>query len=384
MHQFTYILLHVAVLPGLLTTALWGQLQIASGIAAGTGDCDSPTRGTAAVAIDQATPDKMTVCAITPETLPILEITCNGRDADVTVAHNQNVALKISVAARGYAGLDVDLWCFARTSAGAHYCHNGICWQPGLAQPYSTGPLHNLDATILDITLPLGGYLAYIALDPIPNGILDRSSVEIYDVVDFEVLTLTGFFEDFEDCIANDWVPDGPDWVVGDGVYYLDCSSSDRFFSFFEKFDYADFTYSGDLKMVDTGDPNATYNCGIFFRSTPPSTPSDHRPPFPYVDSGYHVSFNNSSNYQCYKAKLGNSTTLLASGTSPYLVAGVGIWNSVTVDVRGSQIDIYFNGILETTVIESSYTIGKVGLIGEGSSTYDLDYEFDNVALSLQ
>ena len=41
--------------------------------------------------------------------------------------------------------------------------------------------------------------------------------------------------------------------------------------------------------------------------------------------------------------------TLLASGNPASFVTGVGNWNNLSVDVGGTSIDVYINGIREST-----------------------------------
>jgi len=61
----------------------------------------------------------------------------------------------------------------------------------------------------------------------------------------------------------------------------------------------------------------------------------------------------------------------------------MGNWNTVSVDARGSNLDVSINGVLDFTIVDTTWTTGKVALRGQGSGTYDHDYEYDNVGLDL-
>jgi len=315
------------------------------------------------------------------DAIPELDIKCNGHDEHVVVPHNQNTKLTIALDAHNYAGTPVDLWCVVEVSGGGTYCYNGASWFSGVNHAYYTGPLANVNETILDMLLPLGGYIAYLALDTIPNGVLDMAAIAIYDSVDFEVLTYAGFFEDFEDNLADDWMPDGPHWSVVGGVYYLDCPYFDYFNSYYEKFDYGDFVYSVDLRMLDTGF-TGPYDYGVFFRGIVPPSPLDRQPPEPYIDNSYELTADVTGNYKCY-INIQGSPTIIVSGHSVNWIDGAGNWNTLQVEATGTAFAVFVNGVLETTFTDSTYSAGKVGLVGQGSGGYDQDYEFDNVTLTL-
>jgi hypothetical protein len=123
---------------------------------------------------------------------PHLDIKCNGGDRDVVVAGGSLATLTIEVESRDYAGLPVDLWVAARNpaSGGAwtHGYHGAAIWNAGWGNVYFTGGLADHFDTVLDQYLPVGNYLAYLAIDLDPNGILDIPFLWDHDVVDFEVL----------------------------------------------------------------------------------------------------------------------------------------------------------------------------------------------------
>lgn len=119
--------------------------------------------------------------------LPQLDIQCNGQDSGVNLTPTQKAYLTINVEARSGAGAPIDLWVVIRRVGGFAYCYNGS-WHQGLGFPAHSGGLFDItDKTVLSRTLPVGSYIAYLALDTNMNGVLDMGSIAIVDSVDITV-----------------------------------------------------------------------------------------------------------------------------------------------------------------------------------------------------
>jgi hypothetical protein len=253
------------------------------------------------------------------------------------------------------------------------YTYDGMNWNLGLGNCYFTGPLSDMTDTILDQIVPVGDYVASLFLDCKANGRPD--SIYVYDQVDFSVQVISGFFEDFEDGVADNWITDGAHWTIatdpeGDLALYLDCPFFDRFNAYYD-FDYSDFQmYSADTQMELSTSYSSSYYWGLHFRSDGT------------IDNGYDFYTMNSASFYLY-VRTGGSGTSLASGTLSPWNGGPGIYNSLGVSAQGPTIEIYCNGVLQTSVSDSTYTSGKVGVNGEGSGIYDHNYFFDNITLML-
>ncbi len=79
--------------------------------------------------------------------------------------------------------------------------------------------------------------------------------------------------EDFNDGIANNWMPNSPDWWVGAGEYRMDDTTSltnytNSFYSerVFDENDH--FTYQATITQY--GGTTASNKCGLIFRSEDP------------------------------------------------------------------------------------------------------------------
>jgi hypothetical protein len=122
--------------------------------------------------------------------MPWLDIKCNGQDKGVQVAAGTNAKLDFSLIAGIGTGYAVDVWVVMQTPLG-FYCYDGsgpvMGWNKGLSNAYNTGALGNTFDTPLDFAAPKGSYKAYIAIDTVANGVLDRNKIYASDVVDFVI-----------------------------------------------------------------------------------------------------------------------------------------------------------------------------------------------------
>jgi len=355
---------------GAFTGASWdGGAAPDNGVAGGACIYTDPAHGLVFAGLHQSVPDNVAVYEIKLDTDPQLDIRCNGADQGAVVAQSQKVHLEIDIEARQGSGTDVDIFCAIRRASGDTYCYDGDQWISGLGSAYATGPLVDLSDSILNHTVPRGKYVAYLVLDTIPNGALDMNAIEVYDSVDFEVIEASGFAEDFEDGFADNWIADGPQWTVGNGVYALDASSYAHWISYYDAV-YHDSIFSADMRMVDTGAYNDYYRYGLFFHSDGT------------LDNCYSVTVSNTGTCRFEKILEGTAITL-HDGPLSNMHLGAGQWNNMGVHARSGVIDIYCNGSMEFSIIEDAFQSGMVGIRGEGSGLFDQDYEFDNVGLTL-
>lgn len=123
---------------------------------------------------------------------PLLEIACNGEDQDVIVSGGDKVTLTIDVATRNYTGFRADLWVIGTSFTGggswSFGYHGAPSWAPGISKVYFTGGLFDFSATVLDRPLPVGMYIAWLAVDLKPDGWLDMDDLFDYDAVNFVVV----------------------------------------------------------------------------------------------------------------------------------------------------------------------------------------------------
>ncbi len=121
-----------------------------------------------------------------------LDVKCNGQDQNVIVDSGENVTLTIDIDNGYHPGLEGDFWVVAILPiSGWNTWTYGPwinpIWRVGAGNEYYTGPPLNHAATVCDQPLPPGSYKLYLAMDAIPNGVLDLTALWDFDVVDFAV-----------------------------------------------------------------------------------------------------------------------------------------------------------------------------------------------------
>jgi len=137
---------------------------------------------------DKSTADDKTWVFTTNPIPPAVDIKANGLDGPVMVSSSQNVQLDINVEARDGLGINMDVLVVIKLGSGAYYHNNGSAWLPGVGGAYYTGPLQDItNVRVLDRTLPIATYYAYLAVDTYPNFAPTTTSLVDWDVVEIQV-----------------------------------------------------------------------------------------------------------------------------------------------------------------------------------------------------
>lgn len=357
---------------GTFTGDSWeGASLLAQNVAGGACVYDDTIYGTIFAGMHQATPDNITGYDLTPDPQPYVDLKINGQDAGVLIGEGNNVTVDIDIEARAGAGRDVEIYIMARTGGGPR-SFDGTNWKAGQPVPYYAGAFMDMTATVYDAPAPVfANYEVGLILDEKIDGVLTPSYGRI-DIVDFGVIAYGPWTEDFEDGLAQGWVPDDPSkWTVMSGVYDLNNISFINWISYYSVFQYADFTYTADMQQVQTTYCTQAYDYSILFRSAD-GTKSDCYFLVCETDGSYY-----------FRNYVGGSYTTVTSGTMVNWVAAYDTWNTVSVDARGSTLDFTINGVLEFSASDTTHTTGYVGLHGQGSGGYLQNYQFDNVDLKL-
>jgi len=183
-----------------------------------------------------------------------------------------------------------------------------------------------------------------------------------------------GFYENFDDGVADNWIDDGSDrWYVTIGTYTMQGNLYDDYAYSYYDHDFDDFTYNVSIEQND-GD-NLSWR-GIFFRSSNPWKLNEIN------FEGYLLKIDGNGNWYLEKFISGAPTTI-ETGTSSYLYPGIGANNIIEVSCIGSTISIYFNGNHIKDVTDNSYLYGKVGIFGydDGNLSIPNEFWFDNASL---
>lgn len=169
------------------------------------------------------------------------------------------------------------------------------------------------------------------------------------------------FSDNFEDGDANGWTTQNGTWsVVQDGgsyVYKQTASIEGRAST--GNISWTDYAVEANVKVDNWNGTNRTYVAGR------------------YQDGNnfYAASLYNSNGGKLeIRKKVSGSTTTLA--TIDYPLA-TGTWYTVKLDIVGSTIRMYVNGVLQLTATDSSLTSGAVGLVA-----YKTSASFDQVVVS--
>lgn len=109
--------------------------------------------------------------------LPAPDVKANGQDGPVTIGRQETLQLLIALAAQSAAGLAADWWVVQDRPAGGRRFFDGQAWvESQSGEPYRRDPLSDLGAVIVtDLTgLTPGEYVFSLAVDMLPNGVLDE------------------------------------------------------------------------------------------------------------------------------------------------------------------------------------------------------------------
>ena len=208
------------------------------------------------------------------------------------------------------------------------------------------------------------------------------------------VRSARGFFENFEDGVADGWSVDAdPGWTVNGGVLQVSprgtvmplAVASARFIGYQKS--YTDFTYSADLRLLESplSADGLRRGVGLLFRS-------DGTDKNGYI---FHVNANGS--FTVYKRFRGAVMTLVPWTSSPAvctgadeltfsatICTGVGAWNRLEVSARGPDMIFRVNGTTVAAFREAASVrrkTGRPGLKAFGGSDAQEIFEFDNVLL---
>ena len=183
----------------------------------------------------------------------------------------------------------------------------------------------------------------------------------------------SGFNEDFNDGVANDWVNDESGrWSVTGGNYKMTGTGANSWAGSLYNAPYCDFVYQAKVKR--TSGP-LTQSMGLFLRADNPN---------PYAGNGYGFYITADGYYSLWKYTSGSPSSLIPSTSSSAINTGLGNWNILKVVTLGSKISVYVNGTLLGSVNDSLYLSGKVGVgaFDQSSSPYSVA-EFDFVTLDI-
>ena len=189
---------------------------------------------------------------------------------------------------------------------------------------------------------------------------------------DDNFLWVQGFFEDFNDGYADNWIDDlSGRWYVdgGYGEYVMSGYLVANYAWSYYDFEYQDFTFRVDVRQK-TGVESSEK--GILFRSPNPWDLNSG------YFSGYLLKIDGYGKWSLERFNIGIPSTI-GGGFSPNLFQGIDMMNNIEVSCTGDRITIYFNGQWNGDVYDAFYMSGRAGIFGYDDSAEPTEYHFDNV-----
>ncbi len=179
-----------------------------------------------------------------------------------------------------------------------------------------------------------------------------------------------GFNENFEDGVADNWIPVTGHWTVANNYYQVSNDSYKYTSSYYDN-EYSNYEYEVKMRK-NSGSSNLM---GLWFNGDPTAIAGDGK-----WLNGYRLVIGTSSNWQRWclgKYVGGNFTYLQEWETSTDLIPGYSQWNVLKVVFSNGYMDIYFNGVLQGTYFDETFLNGKVGvLMYDASTNGQADYDY--------
>jgi hypothetical protein len=173
------------------------------------------------------------------------------------------------------------------------------------------------------------------------------------------------FSDDFEDGDANGWVTSGGTWAVttdGTKVYAQTATGtgSTVLLSAAGSVAWTDQIVEARVKATSFGGQSTSYFVALYARFTGPASNNSY----------YSVLLRSDGKLVIRK---GNSS--IGSSVSANIVTGT--WYTVRLECIGSNISAYLNGVLQSTVVDTSVTSGGIAVAMENATA-----EFDDVKVT--
>jgi GH43 family beta-xylosidase/uncharacterized protein YjdB len=153
------------------------------------------------------------------------------------------------------------------------------------------------------------------------------------------------FQDDFNDRNTEGWTTYGGSWNASDGAFHTDKGAG--FKAVANGTNFSNFVYEADISIKDGVNSD---NAGLIFRVNNPSVGADNL-------QGYYAGITVNNLVQL--GKMNNNWKELAS--IPFTVQQNKVYR-MKVETKGSNIDIYIDGTLVLSAVDSTFTQGSIGV----------------------
>jgi hypothetical protein len=196
-----------------------------------------------------------------------------------------------------------------------------------------------------------------------PAGVAGSS--ENYRVLNKTALTVANFrtakigkaFNSSFNSSASPWKKIYGTWSLLGSAYYSTTGASNLYSSIQYPSSYGDLTYQARLKLVKPGCETCGNWAGLVIRGNPTVLAADKSwtsaYEFNYSNDGYFVVFRNNANGSFVKLKDWTFTSAIHQGG----------WNTLKVVAVGKNLRFYINNVLVYTGNDSSFRVGKSGIV---------------------
>lgn len=173
--------------------------------------------------------------------------------------------------------------------------------------------------------------------------------------LDWNFTTAEGFFEDFSDGVADNWIPVTGNWSVPANTYNVSSSSDYLVNTSYYNQDFSNFEVEVKMRKTSGG----SCGLGVLFNGNPDNLTSigDWINYYHF----YYCAESASWNISCRTSE-SNWYFIQEWVESPDLNTGIGAWNVLRVVFADGYMDVYFNGVLQGSYYDSTFSSGKIGL----------------------
>ena len=230
------------------------------------------------------------------------------------------------------------------------------------------------DGEIKTVTVP-GGYTSTCEIGGVPSDPepFNPDSIDRWWDIEGQIQVHDWDFEGDE---APDWKDDGSGrWFISNGTYTMIGDQTDVIQYSLHDQEYCDFVVQADVLKAGGDGGSYFYGYGLYLRSD-----GTWR-------NNYEFNIVKDGRYMIGKSVDGDFTKLVDWTFSDALKTGYKQCNTLKVIAEGSTLMFYANGTHLTTVEDTTFSCGKIGVfaINAASSTKPDIVQFDNVSLvSLQ
>jgi len=182
-----------------------------------------------------------------------------------------------------------------------------------------------------------------------------------------------GFYEDFEDGVADHFVFQDDRFTVENGQLVMQGNSNNTWANAYYDLVYDDYTF--EFKASRYASSNSLYfTYGAFIRSDGFWMDSQ--------GNGYLIALTSGGSYSVWQVQDGSESSIISWTSSDFLNTGLEASNVITIDAYGSEFDLYFNGNYVNSFTHSAHASGYVTLTTYDTNEGENEIRWDYVQLT--